>query len=238
MSYTAEEAMEALIGGVKEGRRTSLAEAPYVSETLGFDPDINTLRNLPIEIGYLPPPALGVTKISPEGKAVSMRISPYIASIGHYLGQKYSRSRDWVLGFIRQYAKDVTGHEDYHVMSAPMLRGEELTEENRILAESVTTRGRYKVKKRLGKHKEADFVEATNPDSLTYRLAWRMSELADSMYEGPSGRGHRGLLADAHKEPLYKPIGRFARQAIGAGFRKIGNYLRGAGTPSYAPAAA
>ena len=42
MSYE-EAAMQALVAGVREGRRTSLAEAPYVKDTLGFEPDVNTL---------------------------------------------------------------------------------------------------------------------------------------------------------------------------------------------------
>src|SRR3989338_632205 len=235
MSYE-EAAMQALVAGVREGRRTSLAEAPYVKDTLGFEPDVNTLKYMPIEIGPLQPCALGVTHITPQGKAVKMRISPYIAQVGMAIAEKYKKSKEWTLDFIRRYAKDVTNHEDYHVMSAGMLKGEEITEKGRIAAESVTTRGRYKVKRRLGKHDEAAFVEAANPKASTYQLAWRLSELADEVYEGPSGKGHRGFLADAHREPLYKPIARFGWQAAKAGFRKIGNYLGGTAVPNYVPA--
>lgn len=234
MSYV-KRAMDALIEGVRDGVRETIAEAPYVREVLGFKPDVETLKYMPIEVGPLPAPALGVTQISPEGRATRMRISPYIAQMGIYLAEKYNKSKEWALHFIRRYAKDVTGHEGYHVLSSPMFKGESITEKVRIAGESVTTRGRYLVKKYLGKHRDAAFVEATNPGSSTYQLAWKLSELADQFYEGPSGRGHKGFLADAHREPLYKPIARLGQQTAKAGFRKLGNYFRGAAaSPSLA----
>ncbi|MBS3051311.1 MAG: hypothetical protein J4400_04125 [Candidatus Aenigmarchaeota archaeon] len=232
MSYE-EAAMKALIDGVKDGRRDSLSEAGYVRDTLGFRPDTDTLRSMPIEVGPLPPPSMGVTHITPEGKAAGMRISSYIVELGTQLAKKYSKSKDWALSFIRRYARDVTNHEDYHVMSASLARGLEITEPVRDAMESVTTRGRYKVKKRAGKHKDAEFVKTTNP----YPRAWHLAEAADwAPYQGPSGEGYAAFLGDASKEPMHKPLGRLAWQSAKAGFRKLGDYLKGSGVPSYAMA--
>src|SRR3989338_1772678 len=232
MSYE-EEAMRALIGGVREGRQGSLDESRYVSGTLGFNPDTQTLKSMPIKVGPLPPPSMGVTHITPDGKAVGMQISTYIAKLGIYLAQKYNKSQDWALSFIRRYARDVTNHEDYHVMSAAIAKGEEITEPVRDAMESITTRGRYKVKKRAGKHKDAEFVKTTNP----YPRAWHLAEAADwAPYQGPSGEGYAAFLGDASKEPMHKPLGRLAWQSTKAGFRKLGDYLKGSGVPSYAMA--
>src|SRR3989338_3233184 len=115
MSYE-EMAMRTLIQGVRDGRADSLAEAAYIPETLGFRPDTDTLRNMPIELGLLPTGVLGVTHITPEGKAVGMRISRYIVYLGLYLAAKYNKSADWAKQFIYTRARDVTNHEDYHVM--------------------------------------------------------------------------------------------------------------------------
>lgn len=225
-----------LLEGVRAGRNDSLSEAPYIKETLGIEPDVNTLRYVPTEIGPLPHGVLGVTHITPEGKAVGMRISSYLASLGLRVAQKYRKSFEWTKNFVYELAKDVTNHEDYHVLSASLARGEEISEPARDLMESVTTRGRYKVAKRLGKEKKAKFIEATNP----YPKAWRMAEIADWVpYQSPSGEeGHKGLLADASRERFYKPIGRLAWQAAKAGFRKTGDYLGGTAVPTYVPRAA
>ena len=233
MTYE-EMAMKALVQGVRDGRKDSLSEAPYLKDTLGFEPDTNTLRYMPIEIGPLQPGVLGVTHISPEGKAVGMRISQYIANLGLHLARKYNKSMDWAKDFIYWKARDTTNHEDYHVLSAGLAKGESITEPVRDAMETVTTRGRYKIKKKLGKHGQADIVEKTNP----YPRAWHMSEVADwAPYKGPSGEGYKGFLGDAATEPLHKPLGRLAWQSTKAGFRKLGGYL-GGNDMNYALAAA
>ena len=120
-------------------------------------------------------------------------------------------------------------------MPAPLERGLEIPEPVRDAMESVTTRGRYKVKKRAGKHEDAEFVKATNP----YPRAWQLAEAADWIpYKGPSGEGYAAFLADGSREPLYKPLGRLAWQSAKAGFRKLGEYLKGSGVPQYVPQAA
>ncbi len=221
-----------LIEGVKAGRLDSLAEAPYVKDTLGINPDINTLRYVPTEVGPLPSGVSGVTHITPDGKAVGVRISSYLASLGMHIARKYRKSLDWAKNFIYELARDVTNHEDYHVLSAPLARGEEITDSARDLMESITTRGRYKVAKRLGKEKKAKFIEATNP----YPRAWKMAEIADwAPYVGPSGEGYKGFLADASKESFYKPLGRLSWQATKAAVRKGRDYIRGTSVPAYVP---
>jgi hypothetical protein len=227
MSYE-EAAMAALIDGVRDGRATALREAPHIEDTLGFKPDTYTLQNMPIDIGPLPNNVLGVTGIAPEGRATEMRINGYIPRMLMRFGETYKKSKEWVLDAIRHYAKHTTEHESYHVMSAPIAKGEEVDERARDLMESVTTRGRYKMKKKLGKNEDAEFVRITNP----YAGAWKISELADWVpYEGPSGTGYRGLIADASKEPFYRPLWRLTKAAA-----KAAVMGRAANVPRYATA--
>ncbi len=234
MSYE-EAAMNALIQGVRDGRKETLEDAPYVRESLGIEPDANTMKYMPIEIGPLPAGVLGVTHITPAGRAVGMRISPYIAKVGIYLAEKYKKSKDWMRDFIQYYACDVTNHEGHHVLTAPALKGEEITDENRAIAEIYTTYHRRDIKKRRGQPQRAKFIEETNP----YPVSWKIGQVADwAPYEGLSGRGAKGFLADNFREPMYKTRARLAWQATKAGFRKLGNYLGGSGVPSYVPARA
>src|SRR3989344_688030 len=224
MSYE-EAAMTALVEGVRSGRQTALREAPYIQDTLGFKPDVYTLQNMPIKIGPLPEGVLGVTHISPEGKAVGMRISDYIPKFMTELGVKYKKSTAEILSAIYRIARHTTEHEGYHVFSSPLARGEEIDDAGRDIMESITTRGRYKMKKRLGEEEDARFVKNTNP----YPRAWIMSELADwAPYEGSSGRTHyKGYLADSETQKFSKTVWNLTKSVSKAAWRKgIGNIGR------------
>jgi len=219
-----QELYEPLIQGIKDGRRESLEEAPYIHGILGFKPDYDTLRKMPIELGHLPQGVLGVTQIAPEGKAVGMRISQYIAPMVAYAKEKYGRTKEWAKRMTYQIGKDTTNHEDYHVLSAGLAKGEEVDDDARDVMESITTRGRYKVAKALGKHEKASWVEKTNP----YPSAWRLAEIADwAPYESESGRGYSAFLKDASKERFWKPLGRLTWAAAKAGLSKGREYISG-----------
>ncbi len=239
MSITGEMVQElypAMIQGIKDGRAESIVEAPYFKEKVGVTPDVYTLKTQPIELGPLQRGVLGVTHIDQSGKAVSMRISQYIANLAAQTAEYYDKSLDWAKRLAYKIAKDTTNHEDYHIMSASLAKGEKITSRVRDAMESVTTRARYKVAKSLGKDEKAEWIKRTNP----YPAAWYLSEIADSIpYEGPSGSGHRGFLADAEKEKFYKPFGRLAWAATKKGWRRATDYLSGGRQPqpAYAMAA-
>src|SRR3989338_5490155 len=239
MSVTSEmvrELFPASIQGIKDGRAESIAESRYFKEKVGVTPDVYTLQTQPIQFEPLQQGVLGVTNIDQSGKAVSMSISTYIPYMAARAAKYYGKSIEWAKGLAYKIAKDTTEHEDYHIMSASLAKGERITPKVRDAMESVTTRARYKVAKALGKHEKADLIKRTNP----YPAAWYLSEIADSIpYEGPSGTGHRGFLGDAEKEKFYKPFGRLAWSATKKGWRKAANYLSSGRQPqpSYAMAA-
>src|SRR3989344_1522719 len=233
MSYE-EAAMSALVRGVRVGRQNALREAPRIPDHLGFKPDTYTLSTMPIEVGPLPDGVLGVTHITPEGKAAGMRINSYISEIMTEMGRKYGATKNQVLNAIYKMARHTTEHEGYHVLSAHLARGEEIDESARDLMESITTRGRYKMKKALCDHEDAEFVKKTNP----YPRAWRMSELADwAPYEGPSGTGYRGYISDSEAERFSKTNWRLAKSVAKAAWRKGLDSLGGI-MPQYAMQAA
>ena len=225
----------ALVQGVKSGRRNALREAPYIQDTLGFKPDTYTLKNMPIEIGPLGEGTLGVTHIAPEGKAVGMRISRYIPEIMMEMGRRYRATKEQVLNAIYNMARHTTEHEGYHVFSSPLAKGEQITEYARDIMESITTKGRYIMKKMLGDHKDADVVRDTNP----YPRAWKMATLADwAPYEGFSGvDGYRGLVFDSQTHKFYKTGTRLLRSAAKAAWKKGIDRVSGF-MPEYAPMAA
>ncbi|GEM_PF-4966137 len=239
MSITGEmvrELFPATIQGIKDGRSTSIDESRYFKEKVGVTPDVYTLQTQPIEFGPLQHGVLGVTNIDQSGKAVSMRISNYIPNLAARAAKYYGKSIEWAKGLAYKIAKDTTEHEDYHIMSASLAKGEKITPKVRDAMESVTTRARYKVAKALGKDEKAEWIKRTNP----YPAAWYLSEIADSIpYEGPSGSGHKGFLGDAQTEKFYKPFSRLAWSATKKGWRKAVDYLSGGRQPqpAYAMAA-
>jgi hypothetical protein len=216
------ELLKSQVQGVKDGRRDSINEASHIEKYLGFKPDVEALKYVPTDIGPLQQGVLGVTQITPDGKAVRMRISNYISHLGLMMKEKYNLSFERTKEFVYRLTRDVTNHEDYHVMSAHLAKGEEITPKARDLMESITTRGRYLIAKMLGNHSKAELIEKTNP----YPNAWSMSKLADwAPYEGPSGTGYKGFLGDASKEKFYKPLWRLGKSAVKAGWQKGREYI-------------
>ncbi len=210
---TEEEAREALIKGIVDGREETLAEAPYMEKVLGVRPDTDTMGRLPIHVRSMyDPRILGVTNIE-DGKATAVAINPSIIKLGKYLGEKYNKSKEWVLDWIYRQTKDTMDHEGKHILTARMSRGEKLDEKSRSVMESVTTYGRKKLAQYLGKHDKARHIEETNP----YPLAWALGKAADMFYEG----GFPAYLRDSSREPFYRPMGRLAKAAIRKGARNL-----------------
>ncbi len=225
------ELIGSLYAGIQDGRKESLAEAPYIKETLGFYPSYGRLKNMPIHVGRLPDGVLGVTQITREGRAVHEQINgPYILEMAMDAARRYGKNIGKAYAYL--IGKTTTNHEDYHVMSDSLARGEEISPKARDVMESVTTRGLFKVARRLGKHRKAEIVKQMNP----YPGAWLVSNVADNApYQGPSGSGYKGFLADAQKEKFYRPLGRLAWSAAKAGWRKAADYIGGR-RPAYAAA--
>jgi hypothetical protein len=230
MSYE-EAAMAGLLDGVHEGDNTSLSEAPHVKPGLGFNPSDDVLRNMQTEVGPLPEPStLGVTYIPPNGKAVTKRINSYMAKAGAEAGRIYRKSEDWVYSKVRRLASLVTQHENMHVLSGHLARGEEIDERARNLMESITTYGLHKLKTLLGKYEDAEDIKRMNP----YPVAWRLAKIADWAYEGVRGNGYAGFLADAEAEPFRRTMWRLTKSAARAAVSRG----REAAGLTYAPVAA
>lgn len=213
MSET-DELNRTLFTGIEKGLETVRQEAPHIVKEAGImDPNYAALKN-PYVVVPLKGKTLGATEMDTQTGKVRgpYKFNSLIPDIFRRFAKIYQKGMDWVHGMVYRTGKDTAEHEGAHGLSSKVAKGEKFNQNTVDVMESITTFGRYKTKKNLGKEEEAEFIKQNNP----YPRSWILGRLADILpYVSETGDyGYRAFIKDMHDQPFYKPIWRLAKQAL------------------------
>jgi len=234
MSVTEQELYPDFDAGIAAGKAVAKEEAPFLAKFLRLRYANYQDQNRDVEKFPLESSTLGIAYADREGKVHGIGVNMHIPKLVSAIAREYNKGREWAKKLVYNIAKLTVEHEMAHVLSSYVAKGEEFNDRTVDIMESITTYGRHKVAKMLGKNEKAEMIKKTNP----YHKAWLIGKAADFapyVSEITGREGYPALIEDAQIEPFQKTLGRLMKSTVKGVGRRISDYFRGTGVPAYVP---